>query len=331
MATFVKPAGPLEAPKPLQEVATPGCRTIAEVSSFLGMPSQQTLKALFYTTAADEVVMALIRGDLEANLVKLAHALGGTELRPASEEDLRAAGVVPGYASPLGLTDLRVIADESIKMGSNFVAGANKEGYHAVNANYPRDFSVAMITDIGLARAGDRCPQCSAPLEAPRAIEVGHLFKLGTRYSEAAGATYLDADSQARPIVMGSYGIGTGRLLAVIVEENHDQRGIVWPAAVAPYPWHLLSLGTDPEVVGAADQLYNHLVDTGHQVLYDDRDERAGVKFNDADLIGSPWRIVVSRRTLAEESVEVKGRSESDANTVPVDQLDATLAGLLGP
>jgi prolyl-tRNA synthetase len=329
-ATFLKSVGPMEPQRPLQNVATPGCRTIAEVASFLGVPAQQTLKTLFYTTEGGEIVMAVIRGDLEANLVKLGNALGGAELRSASEEELRVAGIVPGYASPLGLTGFRVIADESINMGSNFVAGANKEGYHVTNVNYPRDFDVDVVTDIGLARAGDHCPQCSAPLEAPRAIEVGHLFKLGTRYSQALGATYLDADGQEQPIVMGSYGIGTGRLLAVIVEENHDQRGIVWPTAVAPYQLHLLSLGTESEVVTAAEQLYIHLEDAGYQVLFDDRDERAGVKFNDADLIGNPWRIVVSRRTLAEQSVEIKGRSESDASTVPVDLLDARLTGLLG-
>ncbi|MGC8787281.1 MAG: proline--tRNA ligase, partial [Anaerolineae bacterium] len=300
-ATFAKPAGVSENELPLQEIATPGCKTIADVAAFVGVPTHQTLKALFYTTEGGEIVMAMIRGDLEANLVKLANALGGAELRPSTEAELRAAGLVPGYASPVGLSGLRVIADDSITMGSNFVAGANKEGYHLKNVNYPRDFAVTAVTDIAMARAGDRCPQCSHPLQTMQGIEVGHLFKLGTRYSEALGATYLDRNGQERPIVMGSYGIGTGRLMAAIIEENHDEHGIIWPDSVAPYQLHLLSLGaTQPEVHAAAEQLYHHLLETGYEVLYDDRDESAGVKFNDADLIGIPWRITVSRKTLAQ-------------------------------
>jgi prolyl-tRNA synthetase len=166
--------------------------------------------------------------------------------------------------------------------------------------------------------------------QATAAIEVGHLFKLGTRYSEAVGATYLDGNGQAQPVVMGSYGIGTGRLMAVIIEQNHDERGIVWPAAIAPYQLHLLSLGTSPEVVSAAEQLYGHLVEAGYSVLFDDRDERAGVKFNDADLIGNPWRMVVSQKTLAQQSVELKARSESSVGMISLDQLDTTLTHLVG-
>jgi prolyl-tRNA synthetase len=215
-------------------------------------------------------------------------------------------------------------------MGSNFVAGANKEGYHLTNVNHPRDFAVTTVTDIALARAGDQCPQCHAALQTTRGIEMGHLFKLGTRYSQAVGATYLARDGAARPIVMGSYGIGTGRLMAAIIEENHDERGIVWPASVAPFQFHLLSLGTTQEaVVTAAEQLYDRLLEAGHQVLYDDRDERAGVKFNDADLIGIPWRLAVSRKTLAQESIEVKKRDENTPRLVPFSDLDAELASLV--
>ncbi len=328
-AAFRKPAGPSQAERSVEEVATPGCKTIADVAAFLGVPSTQTLKALFYTTEAGEAVMALIRGDLEVNLVKLSNVLGGADLRSSNEEDLQAAGIVPGYASPVGLSDLRVIADDSITMGSNFVAGANRPGYHLLNVNYPRDFAVNTVTDIARARAGDSCPECAEALQTARAIEVGHLFKLGTRYSEAAGATYLDADGQAKAIVMGSYGIGTGRLMAVIVEDNHDERGIVWPASVAPYDLHLLSLGTSPEVMSVTEQLYDRLVETGLEPLYDDRDERAGVKFNDADLIGIPWRIVVSRKSLAQNSVEMKERRADTARLVPLDQLDGTISALV--
>ncbi len=325
-ATFAKPAGVSEAERPIAKIATPGCKTIADVAAFVGVPTCQTLKALFYTTESGEIVLALIRGDLEVNLVKLANVLAGADLRPSSEDTLRSAGIVPGYASAVDLSGFRVIADDSITLGSNFVAGANKEGYHLKNVNYPRDFAVSTLTDIARARAGDRCAECGAVLETPRAIEVGHLFKLGTRYSEAVGATYLDKDGQTQPIVMGSYGIGTGRLMAVIIEENHDEHGIIWPADVSPYPLHLLSLGAAPEVVTAAEQLYSHLQGMGYDVLYDDRNERAGVKFNDADLIGIPWRIVVSRKTLAQESIEIKNRSERAGRMIPLGQLEAILA-----
>ncbi len=329
-ARFTKPAGVPEAEAPLSEVATPGCKTIKEVAAFVGVPAEQTLKVVFYTTGTVEVVLALIRGDLEVNLVKLASALGAPELHPSSEEELQAADVVVGYASPVGLSGFRIVADDSITMGANFVAGANKLGYHLTNVNYPRDFDVTTIADIALARAGDQCPECQTPMGTTRGIEVGHLFKLGTRYSEAVGATYLDQNGQAQPIVMGSYGIGTGRLMAAIIEENHDERGIAWPQSVAPYQLHLLSLGTiRDEVVVAAEQLYQHLVQAAYEVLYDDRDERAGVKFADADLIGIPWRIAVSQRTLAERSVELKQRSESSPRLVPLGQLDAVLSGLV--
>jgi prolyl-tRNA synthetase len=329
-ATFTKPAGISEPEGRLMEVATPDCKTIQDVADFVGVPTHQTLKVVFYTTEAAEIVLALIRGDLEVNPVKLANALGGSELHPSDEEDLRAAGIVAGYASPVGLSGFRVIADDSITMGNNFVAGANKEGYHLKNVTYPRDFAVTTLTDIALARAGDHCPQCHSVLQTTRGIEVGHLFKLGTRYSEAIGATYLDRDGQAQPIVMGSYGIGTGRLMAAIIEENHDAQGIIWPASVAPYQLHLLSLGaTQPEVVTIAEQLYQHLLEANYRVLYDDRDERAGVKFNDADLIGIPWRITVSRKTVAQESVEIKKRSESTRQLVPLGELDTMLASLV--
>ena len=221
---------------------------------------------------------------------------------------------------------MRVIADDSIASGGNFVAGANRHGYHFINVNYPRDFAVTTVSDIAMARAGDRCVTCGSTLETGRGIELGHLFKLGTRYAEALGATYLDQQGQAHPIVMGSYGIGSGRLMAAIIEENHDEYGIVWPAEVAPFQLHLLSIGADnAEVAGAADGLYGRLQDAGYDVLYDDRAERAGVKFNDADLIGIPWRLTVSPKTLAQHSVEMKNRSAREHHLVPLQGLEAAL------
>jgi prolyl-tRNA synthetase len=287
---------------------------------------QRTLKALFHTTGTGEVVVAVIRGDLEASPTKLSNALGGAELRLSSDDELVRAGIVAGYASPLGLRQ-RIVADDSITMGGNFVAGANRAGYHVRNVNYPRDFAVTLVTDIAIARAGDLCPQCEAPLQLGQGIEAGHLFKLGTRYSEAMGAMFLDRDGQSRPVVMGSYGIGTGRLMQAIIEQNHDERGIVWPASVAPYAVHLVALGvTQPQVQDAGEELYAKLCRTGVDVLYDDRDESAGVKFNDADLIGIPLRITLSRRTLAEQSVEAKGRTEAASRIVPLSQLPGLIA-----
>jgi len=329
-ATFARSPGMVEAEAPVESVATPGCKTIEQVAALLGVPASQTLKVVFFTDERGRVVLAVIRGDLEVSLVKLSNALGGAELRPSTEEELRAVGIVPGYASPVGLHQRQVVADDSVATSRNWVAGANREGYHLKNVNYPRDFGVTMITDIAQARAGDRCPHCEGTLQTTRGIEVGHLFKLGTRYSVATGANFLDRDGQARPIVMGSYGIGTGRLMAVVVEGHHDERGILWPASVAPYQMHLLSLGTgSTEVSGAAEQLYERLTQSGYQVLYDDRDESAGVKFADADLIGIPWRITLSRKTHAQNSVEIKGRAESTARLVPLDALDAELARLV--
>ena len=330
-ATFARPEGVQAAPGKLEEVATPGCKTIDAVAAFVGVPTPQTLKVVFCTTQDNEVVMALIRGDLEVNLTKLSNALGGADLRSSTEEDLRAAKVVAGYASPVGLHGMRIIGDESIGMGNNLVAGANREGYHLKNVNYPRDFQVTALADIAQARAGDRCSQCGGTLKTTRGIECGHLFKLGTRYSDAVGATFLDKDGKQKPIFMGSYGIGTGRLMQVIIEQHHDERGIIWPNAVAPYQFHLLSLGSMPEIVQAAEDLYKRMTELKFEVLYDDRDETAGVKFADADLIGIPWRIAVSPKTLAADSVEVKGRTEAKPHLVNRSAIEGELAKLAHP
>jgi len=330
-AIFTKPEVPKEPERPLEKVSTPNTTSIEDVAALIGVPTNRTLKAVFYTTYEGEVIIALIRGDLEVNEVKLSNALGGAEIYPSRPEELEAVGIVAGYASPVGLQGIvRVVADESIQMGSNFVAGANEEGYHFVNVNYPRDFKVDVLSEIALAREGDKCARCGHALEAARGIEVGHLFKLGTRYSEAVGATFLDRDGKTRPIVMGSYGIGTGRLMASIIEQHHDEKGIIWPPSVAPYQIHLISLGTDQaEVVEVAEEIYNRLLDHGLEVLYDDRDESAGVKFNDADLIGIPVRLTISPRVLAKNSVEAKLRWSRDHQLLSLDNLLVELEPLL--
>ena len=325
-AVGVYPPLAAEPEQPLTAVDTPGVKTIAELAELLDVPESKTLKAVFY--AADgEVVFAVLRGDLEVNEVKLKNALGCRELRLATDGEVRAAGLVAGSASPIGIDHLKRIADPSIAEGNNFVVGANRPDTHYRNANYPRDFAVDLLTDIALAQPGQLCPQCGGPLESTRGIEVGHIFKLGTFYSETLGALYLDNAGQQRPIIMGCYGIGVGRLLAAAIEQNHDNRGIVFPAPIAPYQVHLVGLNlTDAAVAAAADQLYQQLWAAGIETLYDDRpDQAAGVKLNDADLLGLPLRLVVSPRNLRNNAVELKARNETEARMVAMDEVLAAI------
>ena len=319
-AVFRKPSQPEEDPLPMEEVHTPGVRTIDELAGFLDVPTSKTLKAVFYI-ADRGLVFAVIRGDLEVNEIKLSNSLGNPpDLRLATAAEVAEAGIVPGSASPVGL-DARTIADDSVNLGSNFVAGANRQDYHLRQVNYPRDFEAGSVTDIALAQAGYGCAFCDSKLTEGRGIEVGHVFKLGTRYSEAIDAQYLDRGSERHPIIMGCYGIGVERLLAAAVEQNHDDAGIVFPPPIAPYNVHVVALNTDVEEVSdEGDRLYDRLQKAGLEVLYDDRAESAGVKFNDADLIGLPVRVVVSRRNLRNGVVEVKRRSLPDAITVPIDR-----------
>ena len=332
------PAPGLASPEllPLEPVSTPGVKTIAALAEFLGVPESQTLKAVFY--AADgEVVFVTIRGDLEVNEVKLKNALHCNDLRLADDDAVDAAGLVAGSASAIGITGMRRIADPSIHSGANFVVGANRPDTHYRNANYGRDFDADLITDIALAAPGQQCAQCDAgTLAATRGVEVGHIFKLGTFFSEALGAGYLDNAGQQRPIVMGCYGIGVSRVLAAAIEQNHDANGIIFPPPIAPYQAHLVGLNlADDAVAAAADDLYNRLWAAGIETLYDDRvDAAAGVKFNDADLIGLPVRLVVSPRNLRHGMVEVRRRAGGDAAMIPLDAVAAAVtdavAELLG-
>ncbi|MHB1293488.1 MAG: proline--tRNA ligase [Anaerolineae bacterium] len=330
-ATFEKGTGVAGEPAPMEKVATPGTTSIEAVSNLLGVETRQTLKAVFFSTPEGKVVFAVIRGDLDVNPNKLSNALGGVELHASTEEELKAAGIVAGYASPVGVKGLRVIADDSLLTGSNWVAGANEAGYHLANVNYPRDFAVETVADIALARPGDRCGRCGGELAAVRGIEAGHVFKLGTKYSTAVGATFLDSDGTAKPLIMGCYGIGLGRLLACIIEQHHDEKGIVWPTSVAPFQVHMVSLGTNvPAVVEAADAMYQRLRAASLDVLYDDRSETAGVKFNDADLIGIPVRLTVSRRTVESGQYELKARWEQAPRLVPDAELESAIEKTLG-
>ena len=324
-AAFTKPPMPIEEPRPLEERHTPGVKTIEGLAELLGIPTSETLKAVFYS-ADGEVVFVVIRGDLEVNEIKLRNALGCNDLRLATPEEVEEAGLVAGSASPVGLNGVRVFADDSIQMGSNFAVGANREDYHLVNANYPRDFEADVITDLALAEVGFGCPRCETPLVIRRGIEVGHIFKLGTRYSEALEAYFPDQQDEQRPIIMGCYGIGVGRLLGAAIEQHHDERGIVFPAPIAPYQVCLTALNVEnADVAAAADSLYDDLRRAGVETLYDDRTESAGVKFNDADLLGLPLRLVVSARNLRQGVVEVKRRSEDDAESVPAGEVVDTV------
>ncbi|MCE2462675.1 MAG: proline--tRNA ligase [Dehalococcoidia bacterium] len=326
----VVPPTQMEPPLAMEEVSTPGVKTIAGLSDYLGIPQSSTLKAVFYSADGD-VVFATIRGDLDVNEVKLKNVLHCHDLRLASQEEVGAAGLVPGSASPIGLENMKRVADESIKSGSNFAVGANKSDAHIINANYPRDFQVDILTDISLTQEGHGCIRCGTPLEATRGVEVGHIFKLGTFFSETLGAYFLDREGQQRPIIMGCYGIGVGRLLAAAIEQNHDDQGIVFPMPIAPYQVHLVGLNlADAEVARAADDLYERLWQEGIETLYDDRrDEAAGVKFNDADLLGLPVRLVISPRNLRQDSVEVKERRDKEATMVPVGEVVGRIARLI--
>jgi len=314
---------------PLEEIATPEQKTIEEVADFLGVPQEQTLKAVFYITDG-KLIFVVIRGDLEVNETKLRNTLKCTELRLATEDEVQQTGIVVGFASPIGIKGTKVIADDSITMGSNFITGANKQGYHFKNANYPRDFEVDITADIALAHHGDSCPKCSSNLSSTRGIEVGHIFKLGTFISEKLGASFLDQTGAYRPAVMGCYGIGLGRLLAAIVEQNHDDKGIIWPLSVAPYQIYLCLLHLDsPEVASAAEKAYQELENAGIEVLFDDRDESPGVKFNDADLLGIPLRLTLSPRTLQNQSIEAKWRTEKETQLLPLENVSAKVNKLL--
>lgn len=316
-------------PLPLEEVATPGKKTIQEVAGYLGVHPEETLKAVFYSSDG-KVLLVLIRGDLEVNEVKLKNALKATELRLAREDEVKAQGLVAGYASPVGVKGVKVLADDSITLGTNYVAGANRPEFHLKNVNYPRDFKVDLLLDMARAKEGQGCPHCGKALSSSGGIEVGHIFKLGAYISGKMGANFQDKDGVSRPIIMGCYGIGLGRLMAAAVEQNHDEKGIIWPAPIAPYHIYLCALSLDnPEVRDVSEKLYSLLSREGLEVLYDDRLESPGVKFNDADLMGIPIRLTLSPRTLAKKSVEIKLRKEKTANLYPLEGIEIKLKEIL--
>ncbi len=329
VARFGKDDPTPEAQLPREEIHTPGTATIDDLARFLDIPKTKTAKALFMVaTMADEqgaaverFVFAVLRGDMEFSDTKLANAVGALQLRPATPEEIRAAGAEPGFGSPLGIDRSRtlLVVDDLIPSCFNLVAGANRIDYHVANVNYGRDYEADLVTDIAAAGDGCPCPSCGAALRADQGIEVGNIFKLGDKYSKAMDAGYLDRENVSRPIVMGCYGIGIDRLMASIVERHHDEKGICWPASVAPFDVILVDLsGGDPQVTEVAASVYDDLVAAGLEVLYDDRDDRAGVKFNDADLMGIPVRLTVGARGVKKGVVELKVRRSGQMEDVPL-------------
>ena len=309
-------------PEPLEEVHTPGAKTIQELADFLGVTPAQTCKVVFYRDADGALAVAALRGDLDVNEAKLRKVLQSAELTAATDAEIRAVGAEPGYASLMDLgEECRIVVDPSAVYSSNLVVGANKPDYHVKNFNFERDAVCgdnAAIADIATAREGDPCPVTGEPLQLKRGIEVGNIFQLGTKYTRAMNCNYLDENGKAHPMVMGCYGIGVGRTMAAVIEQSHDEYGPVWPASIAPFDVHICALNAKkPEVAEAAERLYRGLLDAGLDVLYDDRGEKAGFMFSDADLIGIPLRLIVSPKTVAAEQVEFKTRDGSEKTMLP--------------
>ncbi len=328
-AEFIKKSFPSEAHGVVEEFATPGLKTIEALAKEEGVSRSKTAKAVFYRVE-DEIVIVTIRGDYDVNETKLRNLLGGSEPRLATGEEVKAAGWVPGSASAVGLKGIRSIVDDSITMGSNYLAGANKEGFHLRNVNFERDFKADILGDIAEAKKGYLSPDGKGKLVVKRGIEVGHVFKLGNVYSSKMGADYTDDDGQRHEILMGCYGIGVGRLLAAAVESNHDDFGMILPQAIAPYDVYLAALNLDDDYISnQADLLYKSLLDAGYDVLFDDRDVPPGVKFKDADLFGIPVRVVISSRSLDSGGVEVKGRMNKDAEIVVQSDVLSAVGNLL--
>jgi prolyl-tRNA synthetase len=328
-AVFNKGTVKNDKPLPIEEIATPGMKTIEELAAFLKIPAGQTLKAVFYV-ADSKFVFVVIRGDLPVNEIKLKNTLHCQDLRLATDAEVAEQKIVAGSASPVGLEGITVVADDSITSGTNFVAGGNKPDTHIKNVNYPRDFKASIVVDIALAEAGDTCAKCGTKFVSMRGIEVGHIFVLGTIYSSKLGANFIDADGVSHPIMMGCYGLGLSRLLAAAIEQHHDDKGIVWPVPIAPYQVYLCPLYRDGTKVGeTAERINTEIEAAGLEVLFDDRWESPGVKFNDADLLGMPLRVTISPRTLEKKSVEVKWRAEKESKLFPIEGIAATIKQMI--
>ncbi len=364
VARFAKPPASAEPYRPLKKIPTLHTSTIDDLARLLAVPTSSTAKAVFMIATMaegeakrDVFIFAVVRGDMEVNEFKLIQACRAAgkgmilNLRPATEAEIRAIGAAPGYASPIGLAPAKpdlaalpggedagtggkaetalpclVVVDDLIPNSPNLVAGANEEGYHLLNTNYGRDYTADVVADIVNASEGSACPECGGPLKASRGVEVGNIFQLGTRYSPAFGSTFTDENGQSQPVIMGSYGIGVGRLMACIAEASHDERGLVWPVTVAPYPVHIVLLaGKTSAAVETAERVERELREAGIEALYDDRVESPGVKFMDADLTGIPLRLTIGERGLKQGGVEFKRRTSQESFMVPFEAVVQTV------
>ncbi|MFL2626992.1 MAG: proline--tRNA ligase [Dehalococcoidia bacterium] len=330
-AVFSHKELPLEDMLNLKEVNTPSVKTIEEVSKFFNSDTTKTIKSVIYIIEG-ELVMVSIRGDLEINEVKLSNIFKGKDLRLANDDELIDSGLLPGFISPVGLqskTKIHFLYDNSLQKGNNYISGANKIDSHYDNVNISRDITIDEFHDLALADAGYKCTECGNTLNTTKGVEVGHVFKLGTSYSESLGAYYTDENGSQRPILMGCYGIGVGRVLAAAIEQNHDDKGIIFPPEISPYQIHLVGINLNDTIVAeSCDRIYNNLNDKDYEVIFDDRDESAGVKLADADLMGFPIRMVISSRSLKNNSVEIKLRKESESFLVELDKLEEYLISI---
>ena len=328
IASIGKPDPEPEDLLPMEDVETPNATTIEALATSLAIPKSKTAKAAFFVTGDDRFVVAIVRGDYDVNETKLVNTVKARRgLRPASVEEIKARGMEAGYGSPLGAKDAVVVVDELVVRSPNLVAGANRVGWHVKNVNVPRDYQPDHIAEITNAREGDPCPKCGSPVKLRTAIEVGNIFKLGTDFTNAFGSLYLGEDGERHPIVMGSYGIGLGRNVACIVEAHHDEKGIAWPDEVAPYPAHLVTIGgaREARVLEVAERLHEVAEEAGREILYDDREESPGVKFTDAELLGMPWIITVSPRSLAAGGVELTRRETGERTNISLEAIEAQL------
>ncbi|MBK3333360.1 proline--tRNA ligase [Persephonella atlantica] len=318
---------PPEEEKPLEKVHTPGVSSVTDVAQFLGVDEKKIVKTLVYILDDGTAVAVLIRGDRELNETKLINYFNVLDAHLASSEELEKLNIVEGFVGPIGL-DIPVYADISVKDLHNFVVGANEKDYHYINVNIPRDFKPVEFVDFSTAREGDPCPVCKAPLKETTGLEVGHIFLLGTKYSEAMKAYFVDRDGREKPIIMGCYGIGVSRLMAAAVEQSHDENGIIWPESIAPFKLHILALNIkDSQIKDVAEQLYQKALGMGIEVLYDDRDISPGAKFKDADLIGIPYRIVVGKK-VKEGKVELQKRGAEEKEEIKINDVEGFLQKL---
>jgi len=313
----------------LKEVSTPGMTTIKEVSDFLKIEPDKMVKTLIYTHNSGNVAV-LVRGDHDVNESKLAKVISDGDMILADEDTVVELTNSPvGFAGPIGL-QTQVIADQAVSMMMNCVVGGNKADTHIINANQERDFNIDMVTDIRYVTEGDRCPKCNDELDISHGIELGHVFKLGTRYSDSLGAKFLDNNGKEQPIIMGSYGIGVNRILAATIEKSHDSNGIIWPLPLAPYEVLVVPINIKDDVImDTATKIYDDLCEEGIEVLLDDRDQRPGFKFKDADLIGIPIRITVGKRLKETGELEIKLRSKSDTHHTKPEEITTEINNLM--